>query len=295
MFVGKIEITVTGKALKIAKLRHEWFEYLQDAPAFIEEIKRAKIADALNFLQEAHVPRPAYAHLKEFGHASLVTFKDYDAWWNSLHFKARNKARKAQKSGVELKVVTVDDEFVRGIEKIYNECPVRQGRAFLHYGKNAATIKNDLASFPECTSYVGAYFEGRLIGFMKLFQGEDILRTVHIIATIADRDKCVMDALIAKGVEIASQRGLHHFHYGDWAYRGLGAFRVKFGFVCHDCPRYFVPLNAKGALALKLGMHRPLRERVPQNVKDRVANARNKWNAWRHGPKPEETKVVADD
>jgi hypothetical protein len=295
MFVGKIEIAVTGQALKIARLRHEYFEYLSDPSAFVEEIRRTKVADVLNFLVEAHLPRPAYSYQKQAAPISLLTFKDYDAWWNGLHFKARNKTRKAQKSGVELKAVTVDDEFVRGIETIYNECPVRQGRAFLHYGKNAATIKNDLASFPECTSYVGAYFEGRLIGFMKLFQGEDILRTVHIIATIADRDKCVMDALIAKGVEIASQRGLHHFHYGDWAYRGLGAFRVKFGFERHDCPRYFVPLNAKGALALKLGLHRPFRERVPQSVKDRVAQVRNKVNAWRHGKKPDEPKVVADD
>ena len=130
---------------------------------------------------------------------------------------------------------------------------------------------------------------------MKLFQGEDILRTVHIIATIADRDKCVMDALIARAVEIASQRGIHHLHYGDWAYRGLGAFRVKFGFERHDCPRYFVPLNAKGAVALKLGLHRPFRERVPRSVKDRAANLRNRWNAWRHGGKPGETKSPADE
>jgi hypothetical protein len=106
---------------------------------------------------------------------------------------------------------------------------------------------------------------------------------VHIIATLADRDKCVMDALIARAVEIAGSRGIHHLHYGDWAYRGLGAFRVKFGFERHDCSCYFVPLNAKGALAIKLGLHRPFRERVPRSVKDRVAGLRNRWNTWRHG------------
>ena len=222
----------------------------------------------------------------------MLTFASFDEWWKKLDFKARNKARKAAKCGVELRVTPADDDFVRGVEIIYNECPVRQGRKFTHFGKDFATIKNDLASFPECTFYVGAYHEGRLIGFMKLFQGDQILRTVHILATIADRDKCVMDALIARAVQEADQRGIKHLHYGDWAYRGLGAFRQKFGFERHDCPRYLVPLTAKGALALKLGFHRPWRERIPQPVKDRLALARNKWNAWRHGDKPATAPVA---
>lgn len=295
MLIGKTEISVTGKALKIAKLRHEWFEYLENPPACIEEIKRAKVADVLTFLQEAHVPRPKYPFLQEPAHASVVEFKDFKTWWDALHFKARNKARKVQKTGVELRPAKLDDEFVRGVEKIYNEAPLRQGRKFTHYGKSFAQIKEDLSSFPECTFFIGAYFQNELIGFMKLYEGEKILRTVHIIATFEHRDKCVMDALIARGVEIASEKGLHHFHYGDWAYRGLGVFRVKFMFERHDCPRYFVPLNSKGALALKLGLHRPLRERVPQPWKDKLVGARNQWNAWRHGSKPVETKGAAED
>ena len=295
MFVGKIELTATGRALKIVRLRHEWFEYLSDPAAFLAEAKKARVGDLLNFLQEAHVERPGLPYLHEPAHASVLTFQSYDDWWKKLDFKARNKARKAAKCGVELRVTPADDAFVRGVEVIYNECPVRQGRKFSHYGKDFATIKNDLASFPECTFYVGAYHEGRLIGFMKLFQGERILRTVHILATIADRDKCVMDALIARAVQEADQRGIKHLHYGDWAFRGLGAFRQKFGFERHDCPRYLVPLSAKGALALKLGLHRPWKERLPQPVKDRLIQARNRWNAWRHGDKPVVAAAPAEE
>jgi hypothetical protein len=286
MLIGKIEISVTGRALKVAHLRHEWFEYLQDPVAFIGEIKAAGVADILTFLQEAHVERPKFPYLSEPAGASVLTFKSFDDWWKNLNFKARNKARKAQKCGVELRPAALDDDFVRGVEVIYNESPLRQGRKFLHYGKDFATIKNDLSSFPECTFFIGAYHEGRLIGFMKLFEGDRILRTVHIIATFADRDKCVMDALIAKAVEIAGQKHIFHLHYGDWAHRGLGAFRVKFGFERHDCPRYFVPLTWRGGLALKAGLHRPLRDRVPQAWKDRLAGVRGKWNSWRHGAAP---------
>ena len=295
MFIGKTEVSVSGRALKIAKLRHEWFEYLSDPVAFVKEAKAAGGADVLNFLQEAHVERPKLSYLHEPAGASVLTFKSFDEWWKNLNFKARNKARKAQKCGVELRATPLDDDFVRGVEIIYNEAPLRQGRIFPHYGKNFATIKNDLSSFPECTFYIGAYHEGRLIGFMKLFEGEKILRTVHIIATFADRDKNVMDALIAKAVEVASEKNIFHLHYGDWAHRGLGAFRQKFGFEQHDCPRYFVPLNWRGELALKAGLHRPLRERIPQNWKDRLVEARNKWNGWRHSDKPAPAAAPAEE
>jgi hypothetical protein len=279
MLIGKTELSVSGRVLKIAQLRHEWFEYLDDPAAFIKEVKPARAADILTFLQEAHVERPKLPFQSEPASASVLAFKSFDDWWKNLNFKARNKARKAQKSGVELRPAKLDDDFVRGVEIIYNESPLRQGRKFTHYGKNFATIKNDLSSFPECAFFIGAYHQDRLIGFMKLFEGDKILRTIHIIATFADRDKCVMDALIAKAVEIADKKNIFHLHYGDWAHRGLGAFRVKFGFERHDCPRYYAPLNLRGELALKAGLHRPLRDRLPQSWIDRMVGMREKWNS----------------
>ena len=287
MMIGQTELRVTGRVLRIARLRHEWFEFLEDPVAFVAEAKRARVADILVFLQEAHVPRPALPFHHLAASASVLTFKSYQDWWDGLHFKARNKARKAQKTGVELRVAAPDDDFVRGVEKIYNESPLRQDRKFTHYGKDFATIKHDLSSFPERTFFVGAYHEGRLIGFMKLYEGDKILRTVHIIATLADRDKCVMDALIAKAVEMASAKNIFHLHYGDWAYRGLGAFRVKYGFERHDCARYYVALNWRGAVALKLGLERPVRERIPQAWIDRLVRLRSRVYAWRHGAENE--------
>jgi hypothetical protein len=291
MLIGKTELSVSGRILKIAKLRHEWFEFLDDPAALVAEAKRARVADILTFLQEAHGERPVFPFHKEVASASVLTFNSFDEWWNGLHFKARNKARKAQKTGVELRPAKLDDDFVRGVERIYNESPFRQGRKFTHYGKSFATIKDDLSSFPERTFFIGAYHKDELIGFMKLFEGDNILRTVHIIATFADRDKCVMDALIARAVEIAAQKKISHLHYGDWAYRGLGVFRVKFGFERHDCPRYFVPLTAFGRLALKWNYHRPFKECLPQNWIDHYASLREKWNSLRHSP----AKIAAEN
>lgn len=282
-FVDKMEISVGGRFLRIAKLRHEWFEFLDEPAAFVARMRTERVpADLFTFLQEAHVARSEFPFHREMASASVLTIKNFDDWWSALHFKARNKARKAQKSGVEIQEVEMNDAFVRGVEKIYNESPLRQGRKFTHYGKDFAAIKNDLSSFLEKSSFTGAYFGGELVGFMKLFEGHGIMRVIHIIATLAHRDKCVMDALIAHAVKMCDRKNIPHLHYGDWASRGLGAFRAKYNFQRQDNARYFIPLTARGKFMLGLRLHRPLRERLPRSLADRLAAMRNYWNTLRY-------------
>lgn len=284
MLIHDKEISINGKIFRIARLRHEWFEFL-DEPALLAEKLRetGPVADLFTFLQEAHVSRPKFPFHCETVSASVLTIKDFDDWWENLHFKARNKARKAQKTGVEIHETELSDTFVDGVARMYNEAPLRQGRKFTHYGKDSAAIKNDLSSFPKESSFIGAYSKGELIGFMKLFEGNGMIRIIHILATLAHRDKCVMDALIAHAVKICDQKKIAHLHYGDWTSRGLGAFRTKYNFQRHDCPRYFIPLTARGKFMLGLRLHRPLRERLPQSWADRLIAARNQWNALRYG------------
>ena len=42
--------------------------------------------------------------------------------------------RKAEKSGIKTEVVEPNEKLAEGIWKIYNETPIRQERAFPHYG-----------------------------------------------------------------------------------------------------------------------------------------------------------------
>jgi hypothetical protein len=284
MFIDKSEISISGKVFRVARLRHEWCEFLDEPVEWIEKMKRQKPgADLFTFLQEAHLPRPQLSFHHETVGASVVTIKSFDDWWKELHFKARNKARKAHKTGVEIHETELNDQFVRGVEKMYNECPIRQGRKFTHYGEKFEAIKKDLGSFPGKTVFTGAYLNGELIGFMKLFEGTGILRIIHILAMLEHRDKCVMDALIAHAVKICDEKNISHLHYGDWTSRGLGAFRVKYNFQRHDCIRYFVPLTTRGKFMLNLRLHRPLRERLPQSWVDRLIGVRNHWNSLRYG------------
>ena len=110
------------------------------------------------------------------------------------------------------------------------------------------------------------------------------MRTIHIIAKISHRDKCVMDALIAKAVELCDQKKVEHLHYGSWSDGGVGDFRAKHGFKRVEVPRYFVPLTMRGELMLKLNLHRPIRNRLPQSWVGPLLDLRTKWNSVWYRP-----------
>lgn len=282
--VDGTQIAIAGRFLRTARLRHEWFEFPEEPLALIKGFHDGRpIADLFTFIQEGPDGVPKYPFYNEPDGASILTIGTFDAWWKKLDFKVRNKIRKAQKIGVELRLTSLDDDLVRGVKSIYDESPLRQGRKFWHYGKSLDVIKNDLSSFPERTCFVGAYHRDELIGFMKLYEGNNILRTVHIIAKLSQRDKPVQDALIAKAVEICEQKHVAHLHYGAWSKGGLGTFKIKHGFMRVDSPRYFVPLTCRGRLMLRFGLHHRIQDLMPEKWMERLLAVRGKWNLLRYG------------
>jgi hypothetical protein len=290
--IGQKESAVSGAWIKTARLRHEWCDFLEDPAAAVAELRTTKYpADILTFVRDfCDGPVDLPFRTEKLGLAVLAV-STFARWWEDIGFKTRNKVRKSQKSGVELRIEGLTDEFARGVEAIYGESPVRQGRSFVHYGQSAAAVKEELGSFLDRSVLVGAYHREEMIGFMKLFRGNDVLRTIHIVAKISHREKCAMDGLIAKGVELCDRNGIHHLHYGSWTDGGIGAFREKHLFQRREVPRYFVPLSGLGQMALALNLQRPLRQRLPRSWVESLVDLRTKWNALKPAPaKP----VVAD-
>lgn len=282
------EISVAGKFFRAARLRHEMCDFLDDPTAAIDEMKRGRaFADLFTFVRDICDDPRDYPFHMEPAHLAVLPVSTFKKWWDDIGFKARNKVRKWQKCGVELRVVQLDDDFAKGVEAIYNETPVRQGRSFYHYGKTAVEIKEELSSFLGESIFVGAYHQAELIGFMKLLPRKNVLRTIHIIAKISHRDKCVMDALIGRAVEICDEKKVGNLHYGSWADGGIGEFRTKHGFKRVDVPRYFVPLTLRGRLMLKLKLHLPVRERLPKSWIGPLVNLRSKMNALKYKPAKE--------
>jgi hypothetical protein len=277
------EILVSGGLVRIAKLRHECFDFLQDPVTAIGALQRAKTADLFTFLQDFNDGGTVYPFYKEAFGAAVLPVTNYELWWNNLASSVRNKIRKAYKSGVEVRLAELNEDFARGVEGIYNEAPTRQGRRFWYYGKKADFIKQDLTSLFDRCYFVGAYLGGEMIGFMKLFHGNNILRTVHIIAKLSQRDKAVQDALIARAVQICEQKGIRYLQYGSWSQGGLGSFKVKRGFVKLDYPRYYVPLTWRGKLILRLHLHHGWKGRLSPKWLESLIVLRTSWNNFRYG------------
>jgi hypothetical protein len=281
--IGGKEVSVSGRLLRVAKLRHEGFEFLDLRAAEAQQVQQHPgFADLFTFLRDIGDDDTVLPFSTEKASAAILPVTTYASWWKGLDFRVRNKIRKALKTGVEIRNSTLDDNFVRGVEAIYSESPVRQGRKFVHYAQSAASIKEELSSLFDRSGFLGAYCGNELIGFAKLFYGKNVLRTVHIIAKLAHRDKAVQDALIARAVQICDEKRISYFQYGSWSEGSLGAFKVKRGFKKFDYSRYYVPLTPWGRLALRLQLHHGIKGWLSHDCITSLRAMRNAWNNSRY-------------
>ena len=273
------ELRVYGRGIRIAKLRHEWYDFFADPLDQVKKLQRdATFADLLTFVQDISDNQLVYPFYREPASAAVLTVTTHRNWWEHLDFRVRNKIRKAAKSGVDVRTVVLDETFAAGVEAIYNESPIRQGRQFSYYGSNADAIYRDLQSLPGKCYFLGAYRGHELLGFAKLFHGNGVLRTVHIIAKVAHRDKPVQDALIERAVQICEDKGLGYLQYGSWSEGGLGAFKTKHGFRKFEYSRYYVPLTWRGRVALRFRLHQGVKAWLSEDWVTSLRNMRNTWN-----------------
>jgi hypothetical protein len=214
----------------------------------------------------------------ELDSMAALPIKSYSFWCEKqIDRKARNKVRKAQKKGVTVRMASFDDAFVRGMTSIFNETPIRQGRRFLHYGKDFETIKRQFSRFLFREEIFGAYLGEELVGFIFLADVGRYAFLGQIISKIAYRDLAPNNALLAKAVERCAAKGFPYLVYALWLDDSLGDFKRSNGFQRFDVPRYFVPLTPIGKLALKVGLHRGWREAVPKQIGKPLKKLRKHW------------------
>jgi hypothetical protein len=259
-----------------------------------EAIRAAGVRiDLFTFLQKLPQTTPQYDYPMEWDNLAVLPVSTFDHWWTEqLNNKTRNMVRRAEKKGVVVREVPFDDELVRGITAIYNEVPNRQGKPFPHYGKDFETVKRISATFPEQSTFIGAYLEGELIGFVKLVADRDRGQAslMHIVSMYQHRDKAPTNALIAQAVRSCADRRIPYLVYSNFAYGKkqrdtLSDFKEYNGFQRVDLPRYYVPLSFAGRAALRLQLHRRLADRIPESVQEKIRTLRSQWYARQH-PKP---------
>ena len=171
---------------------------------------------------------------------------------------------------------------------MYNESPLRQGKRFWHYGEDLETIRRAKATFLERSIFIGAFFEENLIGFAKLVANEDWTQAglMHIVSMIQYQTKAPTNALIAQAVRSCADRGIPYLWYANFSYGrkqqdSLADFKRYNGFQRTEVPRYYVPLTTAGRIALRMGLHHSIADRIPEPLAATYRRIRTLWYSKR--------------
>jgi hypothetical protein len=270
-------LIIEGRFLTVARLRNEWYGELGDPEVIIRSLKRcARVPDLFTFWQRLPDTAPIYSYYYEPEVLSAIPLKDFQHWWEKqIKSDTRKKAKRAEKRGIEIKVVPLDDAFVRGVMGIFNETPVRRGKRFLHYGKSFETLKEELSRNLARSKFIGAYDGRTLIGFVKLVREPGRFANPGLIVSkLEARKTYVNNALIAKSVELCCQDAIPFLTYTKWRRGTQAEFLIRHGFEKTPVPRYWIALTNKGRIALKLGLHRDIRTRIPDRLMKALLNLR---------------------
>ncbi len=245
--------------------------------AFLKKLADREV-DVFTFIERSwccSIPEPEKSWVKAEDNIALLQVKTYDDWLESIGKKTRNMVRKAEKSGIRTDVVEPSETLALCIWKIYNETPIRQERAFPHYGISLETVRNIVFSARDDT-FLGAFLEGELVGFIQLAYGDSIAVLQQILSLQKHSDKAVNNALVAKAVQVCASRGVGWLMYARMGnHPSLDRFKENNGFSKFVFPRYYVALTKKGQAAVALGLHKDLKDTLPEVIKSPLFPAFN--------------------
>src|SRR5438309_3665231 len=192
------DVIVQGPLCRVAHVDGEGYKFLADPESAIAALRGSNTrADLFTFLQKLPKTSAQYAYPFEWDNLAVLPISTFDHWWSQqIGFKARNKAKQAQKKGIVVREVPFDDALVHGIWEIYNEVPVRQGRRFPHYGKSLEAVRTMSATFLDSSVFIGAFDRDKLVGFIKLTMDDTRMQAgvMHILSLISYRDKAPTNA-----------------------------------------------------------------------------------------------------
>jgi hypothetical protein len=279
------QVILSGNWLKIAQIHDEtWAERqcVENPDTFLTALKQSGLgADLFSFAQSFTETTPRFAYPFEWDNLAVARTLDFSAWWQALPQESRKNVRRSEKRGVGVKEIGFNDELLCGIKNVYDETPVRQGRRFWHYGKDLDTIRKENSSYLDRSQFIAAFYKSEIIGFLKMVYVDSSARIMQILAKNIHSDKRPMNALLAKAVEICSQRGVPQLIYGQYIYGNkmhspMTEFKRRNGFQQVLFPRYYIPVTWKGRLAVGAKVHRGLEHTLPEPILDALLGIRMK-------------------
>ena len=288
--VNNSTVIIKGRLLKIGQIFDEyWLEkkYIPDPLTVMETVRNSPFKpDIYTFSQRVPDAEPAFDFPLEWDNYAVLQIDSYDNWFHKqINSSARRNIRRSEKLGVVARVSEFDDLYIKGIKGIFDETPIRQGRRFWHYGKDFSTIKEENGTYSNRSLYLAAYYEGEMIGYLKIVLDQETAAIMQILSKKEFYDKRSNNALMAEAVKQCSLRGIGHLIYEKFSYNkkgtdGLTRFKQNHGFKRMDLPRYFIPLTRKGSLAVRFGLHRGIKERFPESLMSPYRKLRTRWYDW---------------
>jgi hypothetical protein len=266
------DIVVRGRWLRTASVFDEdWHDrpIMADPAAFAAKIKAGgRGVDLFTFAQKIPDCKPRYPYRTEWDNVAAIPITSYSDWWERLSSDRRKDVKRAEKQGIVVKRVGLDDDLVRGIVELNNDVPFRQGKRFKHYGKDFDTVKREYATFPGRSEFLAAYFNDELAAILKMVYVGELACFLEILSRTKYHDKRPVNALIAKAVEIAVEEKKSYLTYGRYQYgnkrrSSFADFKQRNGFERIVFPRYYIPLTLKGRAALRFRLQQGLLGLLP--------------------------------
>lgn len=284
-------VVVTNKFLRIAEVKDELCqEEINNPASIVTAIRNSELeADIFTFDQKLPNVHPRYPYYHEFDDLAVLHITSYEQWWNKeIHNDARRMVRKAEKAGVETRLVSLDNDLLKGIKEIWDETPLRRGRPCYHYGHDFETVRQLNSTYGERTEWIGAYWKEKLIGFAKMFYTGERADIIQLISLMSHKDKSVNNVLLSKTVQVCVTKGIKYLCYSKYIYGKRGAdslteFKKRNGFHPIQVPRYYIPLTLRGKVAVRFGLHKGIIESLPHVVLKGLLCGQHHWHMLRSG------------
>lgn len=284
--LGDHTIVVRGRLVRVGKIFDAyWLEAstLPDLNSLVEHLKSAKgRPDLLTYTQRVPDTTPRFDYPMEWDNVAVIPLSTHEHWLSmQVSAATRRNIKASLKRGVSVRESPFDEAYIRGIMSVSNESPVRAGRRYWHYGKDVATVQAEHGTYQNRATYLGAYVGTEMIGYLKLVWDHRTAAIMQVVSKLAHRDVRPNNALLSEAVRLAVERGVDYlqyerFVYGQKSESSLTRFKRDNGFVRMDVPSYYVPLTIRGRAALRLGLHRRLRDRVPGWMVDPFVDLRGR-------------------
>jgi hypothetical protein len=287
--IGAHAIVVRGRWLRVAAVFDEdWHEEgVRDPAVYVARLRAYWPAsgrpDLFTFAQRLPDTHPRFPYPSERDSVAVIRIRSVDDWYrNRLSADARRNVKIAMRHGLVVRAAPLDDALVRGIAAINDESPIRQGKRFAHYRAGLDAVERALATYPERSHFIGAYYEDELIGFVRIVRVGLSGQIMQLLTKASHREKKPANALIAEAVRYCVAERLPYltfgrFQYGNRRTSSLRSFKRRTGFEEMLVPRYNIPLTVKGRIAVELGLHRRLIERLPDPIASALWNLRRVW------------------